>query len=508
MGEVIYLQPDDDLATLRGHLRHARNGQVVIVVPWDSRFLSRPLDGELLWREAERRGLDVAVVSPDPERRALAREAGFSAFSTVGDAQMARRWRRPPGRRLEPPPRPWWEEEPALEPPPRPLLPPWARRARQGGRLAAFLLTMLVLLASAYAIVPRATITLVPTGTTVEVIVPVSADMEAEGVDLERGIIPARRVGDYFEGSIEVETTGTAPFESGRATGTVIFTNLLPQDVVVPAGTVVRTSSSSFPIRFTTTQDVVVPARGQAPAPIQALEEGPVGNVGPNQINLVEGPSSLAVRVTNPEPTQGGALQEVRAVSQADMDRARELLTRQLLDEACEGLKVYLEPTEFLPCPSLEIQATEAAYDRFLTERADTLGLHMRLLITGLAIDRGNAGTVAYARLARRLPPEHELVDAAFEIGEVAEEPIGVGDLTFFVTATGYAAARIDPDAVRDAVRGRALTQAVDQLESAFPLAAPPQISLWPEWLPTMPLLPLRIEVDIVHQGGQVAGGP
>ncbi|HEY77430.1 MAG TPA: hypothetical protein G4O00_14830, partial [Thermoflexia bacterium] len=357
-------------------------------------------------------------------------------------------------------------------------------------------------LASAFFILPRATLTLLPVGTTVSVIVPVSASLEAEAIDLDAGVIPARRVGDYFEGSIQVETTGTAAYESGKATGTVLFTNLLPQDVTIPAGTVVRTSSGSFPIRFATTQDVVVPARGQAPAPIEALEEGPAGNVGPNLINQVEGPASLAVRVTNPEPTSGGMVQEVRAVSQEDMDRARELLTRQLLDEACEGLKVLLEPTEFLPCASLEIQATEAAYDRFLTERADTLGLHMRLLITGLAVDQGNAGTVAYARLVRRLPSGHELVGATFEIGEVAEEPIGTGDITFFVTATGYAAAKIDPDAVREAVRGRRLDRAVEQLQAEFPLAQPPRIEVWPQWMPWMPLLPLRIEVNVVPQGG------
>jgi len=501
MGEVIYLQEGDDLAVVRGRLRSARNGRVLVVVPWDARFLSRPLDGELLWREAERLGLEIAVVSPDPERRGLARQAGLSAFSTVAEAEATPTWRRPKHRQPEPPPRPWWEEAPVLHPPSQPVIPPWARRARQGGRVAAFLLTLLVLLASTCAIVPYAAVTLVPTGTTVSVIVPVSADMDVESIDLTNGVIPARRVGDYFEGDIQVETTGTTAYESGRATGTVLFTNLLAQDIVVPAGTVVRTSSTGFPVRFATTQDAVVPARGQAPAPIQALDEGPVGNVGANLINQVEGPSAMAVRVTNPEPTSGGMLQEVRAVSQADMDRARELLTQQLLDEAYEGLQAYLEPTEFLPRPSLEIQAAETAYDRFLTERADTLGLHMRLLITGLAIDRDNAEAVAYAALTRRLPPDHELVGTTFEIGEAAEEPIGTGDITFFVTATGYAAARIDPDAVRETVRGQQLEQAAARLRAEFPLAQPPRIEVWPRWLPWMPLLPLRIEVNIVPQG-------
>ncbi|HIE37732.1 MAG TPA: hypothetical protein EYP77_01455 [Anaerolineae bacterium] len=357
-----------------------------------------------------------------------------------------------------------------------------------------------VLLASACIIVPQATITLVPAGETVRVIAPVSVDLEAESVDAAAGVIPARRVGDYFEGDIEVETTGTVAFASGRATGTVLFTNLLGQDVMVPAGTVVRTSSGSFPVRFATTQEAHVPPFGQAAAPIQALDEGPVGNVGPNQINQVEGIAALALRVTNPEPTSGGSSQEVRAVSQADMDRARELLTVRLLDEAYQGLQQYLEPAEFLPRQSLAIQASEVAYDRFLTERADTLGLHMRILVTGLAVDRDNAGTVAYVALARRLPPGYNLVGAEFEMGEVAEEPVGPGDLTFFVTATGYAAAEIDLQAVLESILGRPVERAVERLAADLPLAQPARIQVWPEWLDRVPVLPLRVDVRVVAQ--------
>jgi len=501
MREVIYLQEEDDLTVVRVRLRAARDGRVVVVVPWDARFLSRPIDGELLWREAERLGLEVAVVSPDPDRRGLARQMGLAAFATVEEAERASSWPRPARRKVEPPPRPWWEEEPSLRPPPLPVASPWARRARQGARLTVFFATLLVLLISSAIVVPQADVTLVPTGETISVIVPVAADMEAESVDPEARLVPARRVGDYFEGYIEVETTGTAAFESGRSTGTVLFTNLLAQDVSVPAGTVVRTSAGSFPIRFATTEPVVVPALGQAPAPIQALQEGPVGNVGVNQINQVEGIAALALRVTNPEPTHGGATQEVRAVSQADMDRARELLTAQLLEEAYQELQIYLEPTEFLPRQSLEVQAAEIAYNRFLTERADTLGLHMRLLVTGLAVDQDNAEAVAYAVLARRLPAGYGLVGATFEIGEVAEEPLGDGDLTFFVTATGYAAARLDQEEVRQMVLGQPVDRASERLEAALPLAEPPRIEVWPEWFPRVPVLPLRIAVHVVPQG-------
>ncbi|HIQ00583.1 MAG TPA: hypothetical protein EYH30_00385, partial [Anaerolineales bacterium] len=95
MGEVIYLQEEDDMAVLRSRLRRAQNGRVVLVLPWDARLLSRPLDGELVRREAERLGLEVAVVCEDPDRRALVRWSGLPAFSSVSQAEAAPRWPRP-----------------------------------------------------------------------------------------------------------------------------------------------------------------------------------------------------------------------------------------------------------------------------------------------------------------------------------------------------------------------------------------------------------------------------
>jgi hypothetical protein len=496
MIEVIHLQEDDDLAALRSYLRRAQDGRVALVLPWEARLFSGPLDGELVRREAERRGLEVAIVSEDPHHRAMARWAGLPVFASVSRAQAAT-WRYAERPSIEPPHPEWWEEKTA-SPPPAPPLPVWARRALRGARTAVFALTLLLLLVSAYVIVPRGSVTLVPASEMVEVIVPVSLSLDAEPVDTVAGIVPARQVGDYFEGYIEVETTGTTAFWSGWATGSVLFTNLLGQEVMAPAGTVVRTSAGGFPVRFTTTEEVVVPALGQAPASIEALDEGLVGNVEANQINRVEGIASLALRVTNPEPTTGGSSQEVRAVSQEDMDRARTLLTEQVLDEAYQGLQEYLEVTEFMPRQSLEIQASEVSYNRFLTERADTLGLQLRLLVTGLAVDRDNAEAIAYAALGRRLPSGYVLVGADFEIGEVAEEPMAAGDLTFFVTAVGYTAAEIDLQAVRDAILGRRVEEAAEQLAADLPLAEPARIRVWPEWLGRLPALPLHLAVQII----------
>jgi hypothetical protein len=501
---VVELQPQDDLFSVRHWLSWLDRGRVALILPWDISFLSRELDFGLVRREAERRQLEIAIISADPERRGLARRCGFPAFASVEEAQKTAVWSSHPPERVEPPLHHWWEREVELRP--RSARPHawWLDWVKLGVRIAIFALVLLVLAGSAYAIVPSGVVTLVPVGREFTTIVPVSVDPDVEMVDHVSRVVPARRVGVEVEGYAEVETTGIMDVAVGRATGLVLFTNLLAQNYIVPAGTVVRTSSTSYPIRFRTTADVVVPAGGQATVPIEALEQG-AGNMGAFQINQVEGVAASAVRVINPEPTTGAEPEEVRIVTQADYDRARKQLMQQLLDQAHVEMGGLLESTEFLLRQSLRIEAVpKETYTRFVTEQADTVGLNLRLLVSGLAADVDNAEAVAYAGLSRRLPPGYVLVDAGFELGEVAEEDIGPGWFTFFVTARGYAAAALDTDVAVALIRGRRIADARERLLQEFPLAEPPEVTMWPEQMERLPLLPLRISVQVVPQGQAV----
>jgi len=521
---VIELRPHDDLASLRYALDRVENGRVALRLPWDLRFLSRQLDFDLLDREARRRRLQVAIVSPDPERRVLASGCGFPTFATVEDAVTRERWngRGPDG--VEPPPSYWWEEEPDLRRARGRRVPSWLAWVRDGFRCLIFSLVIVAVAASAYAIVPTAEITVVPAGQVVTVSVPIAVDPEIESAAMSEdgvgAVLPSRRVGLEVEGHAEVAVTETATVASGRATGEVLFTSRLSQDYLVPAGTIVRTSSTSYPIRFRTTADVVVPADGQARAPIQALDER-TGNVGAYQINRVEGVAGSAVRVINPAATTGAEAKEVAVVVQEDYDRVRERLTQELLNQAYDDLHTLLEPSEFLPYPSLRVEAVpKKAYTHFIGEQADKVGLNMRLLVSGQAVNADQAREIARDVLLSKLPSGHQLVDARFDVGEVIENEDGPAWFTFSVEGQGYAAAAISEDQVIARVRGKRLPEARTELMRSFPLGEPPEVEAWPTWpdwlspLERVPLVPIRIEVHVTPElpdyweGAALRSGP
>ena len=500
----------DDMSAIAQRLDTVETSRVALLLPWDQELLERDIDLEILRRAALRRNLQLAAVSPDPEVRGLVRRGGFSAFRSLAEAERASTWPTPEAKSVLAPALPWWRDP--VQPRPRtvPFRHAWVRWLTAGLRVIVFLVALAVIAAGVYTIAPSAEIKLVPAGEEFTLIVPVYAARDIETVDEAGRLVPARPVGLEVDGFLEVPTSGLLDVALGRTSGEVLFTNVLYQDYTVPEGTVVRTSSTSYPIRFQTAADVVVPAAGQASVGIKSLADG-VGNVAAFQINQVEGIVGSAVRVTNPLATSGSDATEVRVVTQADRDRAREVLMARVLDDAHYQLSNsgLLEPGEVVPRQSLVIQAVpKEAYTRFIGEQADSVGLELRLLVSGLAVDVEQARLVARSVLMNQLPYGYSLVEAWFEVGDIAEENIGPGDFTIFVTAHGYASAELDTKGAIADIAGTRVEDALAKLVADLPLAQPPAIVLWPEQIVRMPLLPLRIAVEVLpfRGSGEVPG--
>jgi len=502
--ETITIQATDDRYTVRETLRRIDDTRVLVTLPWEAdQGWSLPMDFEIQRRIAQSRNLDMAWIIEDPERRGLARQAGLPVFRSEAAAQrhLARHQRFAGARQPALPDRPklpWWAATPRRPKAPSRQSPPAWLLALE----AVVLIVVLFAVGVAFVLaVPSAEIVIHPAITDYTRIVMVSVDSTAETVDLDLGIIPSQRIGDEFEGHAEIVTSGRGYAISGRASGSVLFTNLLGQDYQIPASTVVRTSAGSYPVRYGTTAAVTVPAFGQASAPIEALAEGPRGNVDAYQINLIEGVVGFAVRVTNPEPIGGAESDTVRTVSEEDRVRVRNLAAQQIIAEAYNGLQelAAAEPGRFLPRQTLIVQsAPKAGYTHLVGEQTDILGLSLRLLVTGESVQARDAQAVAYGQLVAQLPDGYTLTDARFEYGEAAEEQIGPGLFTFFVTAHGHATAKINAEDVMVLVQGTPIEEAQAKLVEALPLSRPPEITVTPSWFPYLPFVDVNTHVEIV----------
>ncbi len=509
--KTITIKPTDDRYTVREALFRVDDDRVLVTLPWDVEIgWSQPFDFEIQRRAAEHRHIEMAWVIEDPDRRPVARLSGLPVFGSAeaAEAYLARHDRLPPFKaqpKPQQPKLPWYAATPR-----RPKIADHRSAAHKPPPLwlllieGVLLIAVLGIVGVAFALsVPSAKITLQPVSVNLNRIVPISVDPTLEALDMVNGVIPSQRIGEEFESYAEVVTSGRGQSFSGRAAGRVLFSNLLGQEYVVPAGTVVRTSAGSYPVRYETTQSVTLPAFGQMETRVEALVEGPRGNVDAYQINFIEGVIGIAVRVTNPGPIAGARSDAIRVVADEDRERAWDLAAQQIMAKAHNGLQeiAATQPGRFLPQQSLTIQAApRTAYTHVVGEQTDILGLSLRLLVTGESITAREAQAVAYGHLLAQLPQGYTLTDAQFGYGEAAEEDIGPGQFAFFVTAYGYASAEIDPQEVQELVRGMRIEEADLRLQQEFPLARPPTISVSPAWFPYLPFLPIRTQIEVVPQ--------
>lgn len=507
--QIIQLEPHDDIHSARDKLAWARAPRVLLVYPGNGHHvLERRLDLVLLQREATRRGTQLALISRDPHVVENARELGIAVFPSIQESHRVL-WRTAHARLDLPAERPTPIEPALAEAGARfgegeeSAVPP---RLRPALTAVTFGVTLAILLTLAFLALPGATIHLAPASNQVAATTTITADPNAllEDMDTAAGLIPARMVGVEVGGSTSVDVSGTVLVPSEKARGIVMFTNRIPEQVNIPAGTVVRTSAAR-PVRFVTLADVTLPGTvgDTVEVAVEAIEAGFEGNVPAGRVNELEGPLNARVIAANPEPTRGGLAADVRAISAEDMERARALLLQQLQQRAYGEMQSdLLEDFEFVPLESLNVVLVHTeTFSGYEGQAADRLSLSMRVTVQGVAVDERLARQVVYAELAGKVGPGYQISadSLIFRQGEV----ISFGEdgrVTFVMQGAGDVFAAVDVRTVRSLVRGVPLRRAAERLEQELLLASPPEIQPWPEFWPLMPALPVRISVDV--EGG------
>ena len=504
--QIIDVEPSDDVASIRDKLRWARADKVLLILPdgAEHRIARSKLDLLLLQREAARHSAALALVTHDHVIIDFAREIELPCFGSV-EENRARRWAAPP--------RPRILDQPAASTPLSPelveagtrlhaqrsILPPsiesawlrWRWAIAGGAALIAGLL-----------LVPGASITIEPLSEQVSVSTPIIADPQAAAVDVDSASIPARIVGVDVDATATTDTTGSLNVPTDKAQGTVLFTNLIPDQTTIPAGTTVRTSGG-IPVKFLTQTDVTLPGRVGATvtAPIQAAAAGFEGNLQTNKINTIDGPLGARVAVINPSPTSGGNAVPAQAVSQQDYDRVRALAIQQIQQRALADMRIdpYIKllDTEFIPTESLLVVLVNAeTYSASVGDTATTLSLTMRATVQGTAIDERSARQVVYSKMAEIIGEGFEIRPdtLVFKKGQVTAIDAN-RRLTFVMDGAGDMTQAIDLDQVRLMVDAVPAAEAQARLQQSLQLAAPPTITIWPGFWPLMPILPFRIAV-------------
>jgi hypothetical protein len=511
--ELVQIEANEDINSIRDRLTFIRGCWVLLVWPEDGTALTRKLDLVLIQREAMRRAIRLALVTHDLQVIKHARELNISTFETIGASERGR-WKR--GRSKVFTSR---FQRPQNEPEPDELM-EVASRVRgeqislsglQKLLIRAGMLVILagVVLAILYVILPSATVVLTPTTQIIEdsVQIFVNPDPSITNVDVEERILPATILRVQVEALATTYTTDSQNLGSVRAIGTVVFINDTNDEVSIPLGTRVSTSTGT-PIMFRTTEEVTLPAGEgqQVEAFIEAMRgsEGDVGNVAENLINTVIGPLENQVNVQNFSPTSGGQSRQAQSVALADRERLLATVSQQLYERAYTEMLARITDSQVVILETLRIDEEEQRDDWtvFSAEQGEvteTLSLSMRAMVVGMVVDTQLGQQIVFARMAKQILDGRVVMPESVQYthGDV----VFVEDQVIF-TMSGQmqVVGQVDEDEIRNHLAGKSQDDAVDYLLNEVDLAEDvlPEIVLSMAWLNNqMPILPMRIEIVV-----------
>ena len=369
----------------------------------------------------------------------------------------------------------------------RVLLTRW--RSNSIVRVGFFAVGVLAVLTVATLFIPRATIKLTPISQQQSITIPVSANPDTESVFIS-GSVPARQTSVLVTVTQAMTITSQGPVPGDKAEGIARFTNLTPNDLTIPAATVIYTTDSPS-VEFQTVNETHLPGGSKkfVEVPIAAVEAGSSGNVVAGAIQAIEGDLALSASVTNPDPTAGGTDLTATEAADADRQHLHDLVMTALDQQAKQEINASIGAHDFLLPNTLKADApSQEVYDPPAGQPGDTLKLTVSVQYNAQYVTADDLTQLAQTILDASMPEGFVSKPDTLQFNSTnvftADQS---GSIHFNLQAERTVIQQIPSAEVIFLVRGLSPTSAKQTLQSKLPLAAPPEIEVSPSWWPWMP---------------------
>lgn len=480
----------------------SQTGRVVLVWPARGRLLYRRLDLVLILRHSRSLGVQIALVTTDPEVRFQANSLDIPVYQSVRKAQRSR-WKRPkPSAFLSSQKRQSWQDR--LEKASKILADPLHRRREarilsQPLRIGLFALAVFAVFAIAAALIPSADITITTETKKQEITLIVQAHDSVDKINLT-GILPVRWKNTIVEGRGSLQTTGSIFIPIDYASGEVIFQNLTNQPVVIPAGTVVSSTDSNH--RFSTLHQTRVPAGPgmEVETSIRAINPGTINNLSSGRIKAIEGELGVFLTVNNPNPTTGGSMSPSPAPSTTDRNELKKQLISTLTQNAFLEIQDTLAPEDILltETPTL-VKVLSETYSPADLQPASELELIIRLEYEAPYVSASDIGELARGILETNLPSGYTAIPQTMDVDHLTYPEYERGSTTpWRIQLSQSIQSEPSTNQAVNIARGRSPQQARQLIMEGLSLSSAPQITTFPSWWPIMPLIPIRIDVTTI----------
>ena len=471
--EVIFLDLDDDLGTVRAKLESSAADEVYLVIPRRSPILRTPLEFRILARLTHQLSSETIIVTGDGGRRSLARQEGLRTRRSVRSLSHLSR---PPGTRS-------WG---------LPSVPDWLPLPSFTGLLLTTVMAGLAVVVL-FGVLPVMKVIVAPQ------VVPQQQDLEivvdpgVKQVDVSRRLVP----GEILQQRVEV--VGSMPASGGKklgrdkARGEIMFISMNPQPVNIPRGTLVVSNNN---IRFTTDQDVSVPALslGTTRVGVTAVEPGITGNVDARALVRIEGPGIASIILRNDRPTAGGSDRDGKIVTAEDVARLKEQLQSRAREQALAELYARAGGDRSLVQQSVRLRPEGEAFDPGVDAEADQINGRFAVVASAVVFNNSDFNGMVQKTFLATAGPGFDLPISQLGVG--TPEVLGVDDqkVRIRTRSTAGLVRQVNAEELTEQLRWKSPAEARAILARTDGLSGAPRIDLSPDWAPRA----YRVEVAVL----------
>ena len=500
--QIVYLEHHDDYNSVRDKLSWTQAPRVIIVWPGRGKVLSRRFDLVMLQRYTRKLGTQIGLVTLDPDVLHHAEALHIPTFESL-EFQSEKAWRVRGARKISKPIS--TADPPSEKPVPKQVSknPPQMNLAF---RIALFSVGFLAILVLAILLIPQAVITVKPETMDILKTYAIELNLSQSEIITNTQQLPARQVQSVLEGQLRLPTTGRAAQPDQPARGEAIFTNLTDQSLTIPAGTTVRTFDPATP-HFVTQARVNLDAEkgSQVIVEVVASLPGPEGNVSAEAIQAIDGSLGLSATVSNPSQITSGSLLIRSAVSPTDLVHIHSELEDNLFDEAHQALLSLAQDDENLIPGSIRVVETiEERYSNDIGDAADSLELVLILEFEGLVYSPDQLHSAMNFIVAEDFSRDEQIQPGTLKILEIADfvyDDAGE-EANIDCTISARIFTSIDPVLIRQIVRGKKVSDALEDLNGNAPYEEVTSVDISPSWLRRFPFLDMQIQVRYPWEAG------
>jgi hypothetical protein len=466
--ELVFLDADDDLGTIRSKLESSSAEEIYLVIPRRSSVLRTPLEFRILARIANEMSSETVLVTEDPSRRRLANQEGFR---TRRGLRTLRHLMLGPDQR-----------------PARFVLPDWVPLPN----VVSFLSFVGVLIVAAGAVLvvyPQMRVTLVPQTRTLSQPVDITIDPDVKVADAASATLPGSLV------TLQVDVSNSLPIPSDRtigrdkAHGEIVITSQRGAPFALPKGTRVRVDGGP---KFVTDQDLALQPRVPVRVGVTAVDAGTVGNVAAREISQFDGTGLDQLDVTNLRPTTGGTDRQAKVVTEEDRKALDQKLKKDARDKGLAQLRQRAGPEQTLPEMSVSVETKAETFDQEVGSEIDQLTGRLTAIVSG-TVFINLAYNDLVGKVLERTAGQGLQLGAPVKLDTPGVLKVDGHKVVLRCNASGLLQSAVDADGIKRALTGSSAQDARTYLERLSGLAAPPNVELTPPWAPRA----FRIDVNV-----------